>query len=160
MRGGALPPALLMAALALALARSARGDRVAAILSCLLAATALSFYAAPVAWTEAIFLGAWVSLALTAALTHWPTAPRRLLAMTAGLNAGVWSGLLIGRAGRPLDLAIAAPALLLLLPATWLGQRRWTIALKVAASWLIAIAVLASVLPLIPTPGYAPDHMN
>ena len=80
--------------------------------------------------------------------------------MTAGLNAGVWSGLLIGRAGRPLDLAIAAPALLLLLPATWLVQRRWTIALKVAASWLIAIAVLASVLPLIPTPGYAPDHMN
>jgi hypothetical protein len=160
MRGGALPPTLLMAALALALSRSARWDRAPAVALCLLAGVALCAYPAPPSWTEAIFLGGWTSLALTAALTHWPGGPGRILSMTAGLNAGVWSGLLVGRAGRPLDLVTAASGLLLLLPGAWLARRRWTIALKVTASWLIAIAVLASVLPLIPTPGYAPDHMN
>lgn len=160
MRGGALPPALLLAALALALSRSSRRDGAWAVGLCLAVAGSLAFHATPESWREMIFLGGWISVAATAGLTHWPSPPRRLLSIAAGLNAGLWSGLLIGQAGRPADLAPAMLTLLLIFPGVWIAEKRWTITLKVAASWLIAIAVLASVLPLIPTPGYAPDHMN
>jgi hypothetical protein len=38
---------------------------------------------------------------------------------------------------------------------------RASIAVKVASSWLIAIALLAAVLPFLSvTPGYMPDHLE
>jgi hypothetical protein len=38
--------------------------------------------------------------------------------------------------------------------------RKWGIGIKVACSWLIAIAALEIGLNLVPTPGYKPDHMD
>jgi len=160
MRGGALPPALLMAALAVALSFAPRRQALIAIALCLGLSALLCTVSVPSAWTEAIFLGGWLSIVLTAALVHWPQGIGGRLALVAGVNAGVWSGLLIGLAGRPLDLVFAAPGLLIILPGAWMVSQGKAIILKVAASWLMTIAVLAAVLPLIPTPGYTPDHMN
>ena len=51
--------------------------------------------------------------------------------------------------------------LLALLPAAWIANRRVLIALRVAASWLIAVAMLGALLQFLPvTPGYLPDHME
>jgi hypothetical protein len=41
------------------------------------------------------------------------------------------------------------------------GDRRVAIALRVVASWLIAVAVLGVALQLLPViPGYVPDHLE
>ena len=59
------------------------------------------------------------------------------------------------------DLLKAAPCVLLAMPAAWLIGRKASIAVKVASSWLIAMAVLAALLPFLPvTPGYLPDHLD
>ncbi|HEV7446690.1 MAG TPA: hypothetical protein VGO18_29245 [Steroidobacteraceae bacterium] len=58
-------------------------------------------------------------------------------------------------------LCAAAGAVLALLPAAWIADRRLLIALRVVASWLIAVAMLGAMLQLVPvTPGYMPDHME
>jgi hypothetical protein len=55
----------------------------------------------------------------------------------------------------------ASGLLLALLPAAWIANRRVLIALRVVASWLIAVAMLGALLQLLPvTPGYVPDHME
>jgi hypothetical protein len=47
------------------------------------------------------------------------------------------------------------------LPAAWITDRRVLIALRVVASWLIAVAMLGAMLQFLPvTPGYMPDHME
>lgn len=158
MRGGVLPPALLFAALAFALAFAPRSIRLPAILAALIVAFGMAQVPLPMRWVEAIFLGCWLSVIVTAALVHRP--PRRLLALALGMNAGLWAGATVAIAGTSLDLAKAAPLLALVVPGAWLAGSGRAIALKVAGSWLIAIAALAAVLPIVPTPGYAPDHME
>lgn len=71
------------------------------------------------------------------------------------LAAGVAAGL---AASGPAELAMAALALLFALPAGWAIRRGWDVAVKVAASWLVATALLAAALPMVTTPGYVADH--
>jgi hypothetical protein len=77
------------------------------------------------------------------------------------INAGLWAGLVIAVAGAPLDLAKALPWVLICLPAALIVEGRFQIAVKVVASWLIAVSFLAAALPATtPTPGYVGDHME
>jgi len=97
----------------------------------------------------------------SAATVHLPKGlgPRAALALS--INAGFWSGAVIALAGSQLDLLKALPCAFVLLPAAWLVSRRAPIAVKVVASWLIAVAILAATLQFLPvTPGYMPDHME
>ncbi|QYE34983.1 MULTISPECIES: hypothetical protein [Sphingosinicellaceae] len=160
MRGGVLPPALLFAALAFALAYAPRGSRLPAIVAALIAAFAVA--QAPLAphWVEYVFFGCWSSVIVTASSIHLRRPIGSRGALVLGANAGIWAGATIALLGTTLDLAKATPVLVLVVPAVWLVSTRRGIALKVAGSWLIAIAALAMVLPIIPTPGYAPDHME
>ena len=161
MRGGALPPALLFAALGLALAfapRRAWGPSVAT-----LAATAVAFAFAPLppGWREGVFVGCWMSVSTTAAAVHLPRGPGLWGALILSFNAGVWSGSVVALAGSPLDLLKALSCVFVFLPAAWVIGRRASIIVKVVSSWLIAIAVLALTLQFLPvTPGYMPDHME
>jgi hypothetical protein len=61
----------------------------------------------------------------------------------------------------PAALLFAATGLALAsVPAAW-ADRRVLIALRVVASWLIAVAMLGAMLQFLPvTPGYMPDHME
>ena len=114
----------------------------------------------PPAWVEGIFLGCWVSTVAAAALVHFPRRLTGRRPLLIGMNGGAWAGATVAIAGTTLDLARAAPWLALVVPGAWLVATRRGIAVKVVSSWLIAIAVLAAVLPIVPTPGYAPDHME
>jgi hypothetical protein len=115
----------------------------------------------PPVWLEVAFLGCWSSVVLTAATVHLPHGPGRHGALVLSCNAGLWSGAVLALSGSRLDSLKAVPAVLLLLPASWLVAHRAAIAVKVASSWLIAIALLAAVLPFLPvTPGYLPDHLE
>lgn len=62
----------------------------------------------------------------------------------------------------PAVLLWAAGGLVLArLPAAWIADRRVLIALRIVASWLIAVAMLGAMLHFLPvTPGYLPDHME
>lgn len=160
MRGGVLPPALLFAALAFALAFAPRRGRLPAIAAALVIAFAAAQLQLAPAWVEEVFLGCWASVIVTAALIHRRGGIGLRTALVLGANAGLWAGATIALAGTTLDLAKAAPLLAIVVPAAWLTGTGRGIAVKVAASWLIAIAGLAAVLPIVPTPGYAPDHMD
>ena len=160
MRGGAVPPALLFAALACLLAFAPRPARLPAIVAALLTAGLVAQLPLPPAWVEAIFFGCWVSTVVTAALVHWPGRLTGQRPLGLGINAGAWAGATVAIAGTTVDLVRAAPWLALVVPGAWLVATRRGVAVKVVSSWLIAIALLAVVLPIVPTPGYAPDHME
>jgi hypothetical protein len=156
-----LPPALLFAALGLALAFAPLRARVWSLIFLSATLAALSFATVSPHWLETAFLGCWVSVAVTAAVVHVPRGPRTGGALALAVNAGVWASAVIALSGSPLDLIEAAPCALLVVPASWLVARRASIAVKVASSWLIAIAMLAAVLPFLAvTPGYMPDHLE
>lgn len=114
----------------------------------------------PANWREAVFLGLWASTAASAVSVHLKGGPGPRLARALSINAGFWSGAAVSVAGSPPDLAKALPTMLVLLPTAWCVRRGWGIGAKVLASWLIAIALLSAALPLVPTPGYQPDHME
>ena len=161
MRGGALPPALLCAALGLGLA-SAEGKAGLMGLA-VLVVTACAFALAPVpgTWADLAFLGCWTSIIVSAATVHGARALRAKAALALSLNAGVWAGAVIASASSKTDLLEALPLALCAWPAAWARRRGQAIVLKVLASWLIAAAVLAATLQFLPvTPGYLPDHME
>lgn len=161
MRGGALPPALLFAALGLALAFAPRRTLGPALAIAALSALAASFVPVPPTWREAAFLACWASVAAIAATVHLPGGPGPRLALGLATLAGGVAGALTSVAGERIDLVKSLPAALLCIPAYWLVGRKGGIAVKVVASWLIAVALLAASLPLTTkTPGYAPDHMD
>ena len=160
MRDGLLPSAMLCVALALALGfvpTRIWGIAVAALLFGCAAALLL-----PVTpdHADAIFLGCWVSTVVLAGCVHLPRGMNRATAVVLGLNAGVWACLVARVGGGAANLLVAVPLVLLCVPARWLALTGRGIALKVAASWLLAIGVMEMVLMLTPTPGYKPDHME
>jgi len=161
MRGGALPPALLLAALAFALAHASPRARIWSLIALLGTLAVLSQLALPDDWLETAFLGCWISTAATAAAVHLPRGPGLAGAILLSMNAGFWAQAVVALSGTPLDLFAALAVVLLILPAAWLVARGASIAVKVASSWLIAIAMLVAVLPFLPvTPGYLPDHLE
>ena len=160
MRGGALPPALLFAALAFALAFAPRacawpGTALAAGIAAVTAALRL-----PLSAVEAAFLACWGTVILAAAMVHLPRGLPSAGALALAAAVGLAAGVIVAVAGTPADLARAAPVLLLVWPARWLRGRGGGVGVKVVASWLIAVAILAATLPVVPTPGYKPDHME
>ena len=161
MRGGALPPALLCAAVGLALAFAPRRAWLPSLVILTSAALVLATLPIPRAWLEGVFLGGWVSVAATAATVHLPRGVTARSAVALSLNAGVWCGAEVALAGLRLDIVKALFYVLLLIPTSFIVRRRAPIIVKVAASWLIAVAVLAATLQFLPvTPGYLPDHLD
>ena len=161
MRGGALPATLLLAALGLALGRAPWRTWVYSLIALGGAVAVLSQIKFARDWIEIAFLGCWASTAASAATVYLPRSPSPLVAVFLSLNAGVWVSAVVALAGTPLDLIAVFPAVLLAAPAAWLTRRRASIAVKVACSWLIAIAMLVAALPFLSTtPGYLPDHLE
>lgn len=160
MRGGLLPPALLAAALGMALAFAPRRVRWPSFGLFAVVALAVRSARPPAAWEETVFLALWASAVATALFVHLPRGVPAPLALVAGANGGAWAGAATAIQGTPRDLGLACLFVVLFLPAAWLDTRRLGIAVKVAASWVVAVAVLAAMLPLTPTPGYKPDHME
>ena len=124
-------------------------------------ATSLAIAPVPRGWLDWVFLGCWLSVAVSAAIVHLPGGLRPRWALAASLNAGFWSGAVIALSGSRLDLLKALLCVLVLLPAALVVSWRAPIAVKVVSSWLIAVAVLAATLQFLPViPGYMPDHLE
>ncbi len=161
MRGGALPPALMSTALGFALAFAPRRTIPSSVVAFIVVAAAVSMLKTPSRWTDAIFYGCWISVILTALLVHLRKPMTLVATLPIAANAGLWAGGVIAAAGVPIDLLKALPWVLICVPASWLITRRLGVAIKVVASWLVAVSVLAAALPtLTPTPGYVGDHME
>ena len=160
MRGGALPPALLSAALGLALAYAPPRARAAAVLVLWIAAPVAALVILAPRWEEAVFLACWAGVILAAASVHLPHGLSTRLALALALAVAVLAGAVTAAAGTMPALLVALPWVLVTIPAAWLVAHGRGIAIKVVASWLIAIALLSAALPLTPTPGYEPDHLE
>jgi hypothetical protein len=161
MRAGVAPAALLFMALGLALAFAPRSVRAPSLFVLCAASGAFAFLPPPQAWLERAFLGCWLSVIATAATVYLAREMSLLAAVGLSLNAGIWASAVISLSGSRLDLLKALPCLLIVLPASWVVRRHAAIPVQVVSSWVIAVAVLAITLQLLPvTPGYLPDHME
>jgi hypothetical protein len=161
MRAGVTPAALLFVALGLALAFTPRATRAPSLLALFASLGAFTFLPAPQRWQEAAFSGCWISVIATAASVHLARGLSRFEALGLSLNAGMWASAVISVSGSRLDLLKALPWMLIVLPASWVVRRHVSVPVKVVSSWVIAVAVLAVTLQLLPvTPGYLPDHME
>lgn len=161
MNGGIVPLLLLSVTLGLFLAfvpwnRAWPGLFAAAIAA---AATAVSIPATLVA-AEVVFVGLWLSMIVTAVGAHTPVARSGRWAIPAGINAGFWLGAYAVVSGTRHELGFCLAPALLCVPGHWFTSRDLSIAIKVVASWMIAIASLSLFVSLMPTPGYVSDHME
>ena len=123
MRGGALPPALLAAALGFALAFVPRRVIALALGVFAVMAVAAALLSIPKASEGLVFLGCWASVVVTALTVHLPRGLPDRLALLLAANAGVWAGAVIAIAGVPLDLVRALPWAFLALPGAWLAAK-------------------------------------
>jgi hypothetical protein len=131
------------------------------VLALVAVATLVSRLLPPDISTEILFLGCWGSVVASAAAVHLPNGLPGLGALAVAANAGFWSGAVVAVAGSESDLLWALPAALAVAPAVWLIRSRAAIVVKVVSSWLMAVALLAATLQLLPvTPGYMPDHLE
>lgn len=150
MTADALPVALLAAALALMLAFAAPGARwwgIGAVIAGAVAGWVLA--------GDPPAAALWASAALTALLVHWPRGAPAWAAALAGGNAGLWAG-----ASSPGTAAILLAALPLTFGGAWVVARGAGLALKIAAGWLVAVALLAAMLPLVSSPATTPEHRD
>ncbi len=155
-----LPPALLSAALGLALAYAPPRARVAAVLILWIVAPLAALLMLAPRWEEAVFLACWAGVILAAASVHLPRGLRTKPALALALAIAVLAGSVTAAAGTLPALLMALPWVLVTVPAAWLIAHGRGIAVKIVSSWLIAIALLSAALPLTPTPGYEPDHLE
>lgn len=161
MRGGALPPVLICAALGIALAFAPRSTWGGCITALALTAACVAVAVIPQAWADYVFLGCWMSVTASAAAAHVPGGLGSRGALTLSLNAGLWSGAEVALSGSRFELLKGLPCVLVILPAALIIRLRAPIVLKVLSSWLIAVAVLGAALQSLPvTPGYMPDHLE
>ncbi|MGI4877288.1 MAG: hypothetical protein ACRYG4_07360 [Janthinobacterium lividum] len=114
----------------------------------------------PKTWTGAVFVVCWATTIVAAASVHLPRGLSERLALLLALTCGLVAGATIAVAGTRLDLARGLPVALLAWPARWMISHKGSIAIKVVASWLVAVAILVGTLPIVPTPGYVADHME
>jgi hypothetical protein len=158
-RDTVLPVALLAAALGMALSFSDRATARNAAIATLATAvivTAIPFGAVP---EPLAFTAMWLSIIAVAGSVHLAAIHRPAVFYGLAVNAGVWSGVITHVSGNSVALMVL-PLVCLFLPGLYAVGRGWGVAIKVVCSWLIAIAALEIGLMFVPTPGYAPDHME
>jgi hypothetical protein len=161
MRGGVLPLGLLFAALGLALGCAPRGDWRPGFLALLGILGAFAFLPVPKIWLEGVYLACWTGVIATALSVYFIHRSGRWVALALSLNAGIVASAVVCVSGSRFDLLKALPCMLMMFPASWLVGRGVSIPVKVVSSWIVAVAVLAAALQLLPvTPGYLPDHLE
>ena len=160
MNGGIVPILLICATLGLALSLVGTRDAWLGVTAIVLSALIVSTLKIAPGASNIIFAGLFLSTIFTALLIYLPRSWPRRWAIPVAVNAGGWAGALASLSGMHTGLWLALPLCLICLPGRWIVQRGLGIAVKVAASWMIAIASLALFVSMMPHPGYVPDHME
>lgn len=173
MNADSLAPSLLCAAhgLALAFVRP-RVRRVGAApgLIVMIAAVVASVHVMRQAWipmaaqqmvVKQATQACWFGGVVCTASVYLPAAVLRRIAPLLAVCTGLCCGIATTGQGDGFGLLRTLPWLLLSWPAAGLIDRGAAVAVKVACSWLLAVAVLAATLAWLPvTPGYLPDHLE
>jgi hypothetical protein len=159
MRDSMVPAALVFAALALMLGFTPRKLAAAATALAILAAVLASRLQWQSAYGDAAVLACSVVVAILAVRTYWPRPTDAAAVLFLAALAGVVSGISIALAATPANLWQPILPSVLLVPA-WLAVRHgYAVAPRVVMSWLLAVAVLAAILPYVVShPGYVADH--
>ncbi len=160
MNGGVLPILLICATVGLALSLVGRRDAWLGVAAIVLSALVVSRLKIAPDASKFVFGGLFLSTILTAILVYLPRSWPRRWAIPIAVNAGCWAGALASLSDMHNALWMALPLCLLCVPGWWIEQRGLGIAVKVAASWMIAISSLALFVSMMPHPGYVPDHME
>ena len=160
MNAGVLPMLLLCATIGLLLSFGSQRVAWLGFAGMVASALILSLLTLPAEVSKQIFIGAWVSIIVTAAVTYLPPRLPSRWAIPLAINAGAWVGALASLSGRKRDLLLALPLGLIFVLGRWVVARGLGLGVKVVASWMIAIATLSIFVSMTPTPGYEPDHMQ
>ena len=152
---------LVYAAFAIALANELRAICVRALAALVATSTTVAVVHLPVAWTGAAHLACWTCVVACGASACAANGLGWRAAIGLALPSGAAAGAIVTLAGAPVALGLVPLVAVVTLLATRVASRRVPIATKVVSSWLIAVALLAVTLQLIPvTPGYLPDHLE
>jgi hypothetical protein len=159
MNGGLVP--LLLISLTVGLMLGACASRSIAVAAAGLVFAAVASFVLPLLFSvQTVFIGLWLSVIVTALSVYLPGPVRCRASVPLAINAGAWAGACAAQTASATGLAIGLLPVLAAVPAYWLVRRKFDIAVKVVASWMIAISALSMFVSLMPTPGYKPDHME
>ncbi len=160
MNSGILPLLLLGVTLGLALSTTTPAAAWRCWATAAIVALAMSFVRIAPEHLVAVEIGLWISTIATALLAYLPGEITTRAILPIAINAGAWLGPVAAvTAMRPMMVAGLIAALLFLV-VNALSSRGSSIAVKVVASWMIAIGALAVFVSMVPTPGYKQDHME
>jgi len=156
-----LPAVLVAAAFGIAIANVRSEWLWSSIVVFVASAAIVAFAPIPAVWNERTYLACWIVIVACSAGVHLPNALRARVMVVLAVAAGATGGAVAGAANAH---AIVA-SLSLIATTTSLASRavaqRLPLAPKVVSSWLIAVALLAATLQMLPvTPGYLPDHLE
>ncbi len=160
MRDGVLPAILMCLAFGMAICRQGvRNIALSVIILAIVAAatSALVFpdaLAAPTAISVAGFTALFVFAVYSGRAFH------PALVACLAVAAGVLIGALTSFVGQASLLLLALPATLIVLPAAWLVRTDRAIALKVLASWILAVSLLSIGLTFAQGLSAGTDHLN
>lgn len=160
MNSGILPLVLLGLALGLALTSVSVETAWKTSVSAAAAALVVCFVPIPPRLSVAVEVGLWITTVLTATTVFLPKSWTTRLIWPVAISAGVWLGAMASVGALRLPLLAALPLLLIFVPISMMGLQKSGIAMRVAASWMIAIGSLAVFVSMVPTPGYKQDHMQ
>jgi hypothetical protein len=158
MRDSLVPAAMVFAALGLMLAFVPRKAAAACIgVAVVLALVASqSKFGAPA--SDPAIMACWAAVSVLAFRTYWPSRTR-LNNLAIAAVAGLVSGFAIAASAAPSALWQPLLGSLIVVPATLAVERGFAVAPRVVVSWLVAVAVLAALLPYVVShPGYVADH--
>ena len=156
---GILPALLVAAAFGIAIANMRSESLWIGIVAFVASAAIVASASIPARWDERVHLACWIVIVACGAGVHLPNNLRVPVAIA--LAAGATGGAVGGAANAQAMVALLA----LIATATSLTSRaaahRVPLAPRIVSSWLIAVALLAATLQMLPvTPGYLPDHLE
>lgn len=160
MNGGFLPFVFLGLTLGMALTGAPLTTAARAWAAAMIVALGVSFAPIPRDWAIAVEVGLWITTVLTAATIYLPQPWTSRLVWPIAVNAGLWLGATAAVATTRPALLAAIPTSLIFLLISRLGLQKSQVAMKVAASWMIAIGSLTVIVSMVSTPGYKRDHME
>jgi hypothetical protein len=160
MRDGALPAVLLCLAFGMAICRQRVRDIAAAIVILVVVAIMASALVFPDALAAPTAIAAAALTVLVVFAVYSGRAFHPALAAGLGVAAGALIGALTSFAGQASLLLFALPATLVAFPAAWLAHTGRAIALKVMASWILAVSLLSIGLTFAQGVSAGSDHLD
>ena len=161
MRDSVVPAAMVFAALGLMLAFVPRKIAAASMMAAIVLAFMASRLRLDETANDVAILLCCAAVSVLAVRTYWPSPLKQLDSLAISAIAGLVSGTTLAASVPPPSLWQPMLASLVVVPAMVAVERGYAIVPRVVASWLVAVAVLAALLPyVVAHPGYVPEHRS